>query len=409
MTDPKQISTLDYTYNLPKERIASFPLEERDSSKLLIAENGSLSDDVFHNITNYLPEDSLIVFNNTRVVQARLEFFKQSGARIEIFCLDPCGDVNDVQVALMENSSAKWNCLVGNAKKWKNNEELVLQHADNDFVLKAGLIGKQEETRQVQFSWMPKEKSFAEMLELFGKTPLPPYIERKAVEQDKSRYQTIFADKNGSVAAPTAGLHFSDKVLENLNKKKISRANLTLHVGAGTFKPVSAKVIKDHSMHAEQIVVEKKALEQLKYYCNKNIISVGTTSLRTLETLYWWGVKIHNGLYPEDHYFNLDQWFPYENNLKLISTKLAIDELLSYMERSKLEFIRGETELIIVPGYHFKLVDILITNFHQPGSTLLLLVAAFFGERWKEAYQYALDNEFRFLSYGDSCLFFKSR
>ncbi len=404
--DPKLISIDNYTYSLPNERIAIFPLPERDTSKLLIAANDSISDDVFKKIPSYLPGESLVVFNDTRVVQARLIFYKKTGAKIEIFCLDPLDDSRDIQISLAKSSPVRWNCLVGNAKKWKN-EVLQIEDKNKAFVLNASVIGKTEEIKQIEFSWEPKSMSFAEVLDMAGKTPLPPYIDREVIDNDKSRYQTIYANNSGSVAAPTAGLHFSDNVMQKLKEKEIETAKLTLHVGAGTFKPVSSGQIGNHSMHAEQILVSKDTLLQLKKYLDKKIISVGTTSVRTLETLYWWGVKLLKSEQPDNHFFDLQQWYPYEKHDNLPIAESAIDALLDYMDINNHNTIRGKTELIIVPGYDFKITDILITNFHQPGSTLLLLVAAFLGEKWKEAYKYAIDNDFRFLSYGDSCLFFK--
>ncbi|MBS4013629.1 MAG: S-adenosylmethionine:tRNA ribosyltransferase-isomerase [Bacteroidetes bacterium] len=406
MTEYKNISIDDFNYELPEGFIASHPLPERDSSKLLVCKNGAISEDVFNQIHKYLPEDSLLVFNDTKVVQARIEFYKNTGARLEVFCLQPA-EGKDVQVSLSKCSPVKWKCLVGNAKKWKDGF-LEIKSINENIVLRARQVGTEEDARIIEFSWEPASMSFAEILDHIGKTPLPPYIDRNPVEEDKSRYQTIYASKEGSVAAPTAGLHFTSNVLSDLHKKNIQIANLTLHVGAGTFKPVSAKSIGDHSMHSEEIYIDLNTLLKLKQYSGKTIICVGTTSVRTLESLYWWGVKLIEEYIPDNHFFELSQWFPYKYVLNSIDFRDALDALIDYLQKNNLSYIKGKTELIIVPGYEYKTTKILITNFHQPKSTLLLLVAAFVGNVWKEAYQYAVNNKFRFLSYGDSCLFFKS-
>ena len=406
--NPKNISIANYTYDLPDGYIAEHPLPERDRSRLLVASDGKISEDVFLNIDKHLPSDSLLVYNDTRVVQARLIFFKTTGARIEIFCIDPAGDGKDIQVALGQTGSVEWNCMVGNAKKWKG-AELIMQGVNNSFLLKALLVGTTGEYRQIKFSWEPAYLSFAEILEMAGKTPLPPYITREPEEEDKGRYQTIYAANKGSVAAPTAGLHFTDNVFQKLKGKKIDNVRLTLHVGAGTFKPVSSNTIGEHNMHAEEIVVSEGALQKLKSSAGKNIVSVGTTSLRTLETIYWWGVKLLNNELPTDGFFKLSQWYPYEFEKPLPSLIESIDALLNYLKEMRLGSLRGNTELIIVPSYKFKTAKMLITNFHQSQSTLLLLVAAFLGDDWKKAYDYAIDEKFRFLSYGDSCLFFRKK
>jgi S-adenosylmethionine:tRNA ribosyltransferase-isomerase len=405
MKDPRNISIEDYNYELPDSYIASHPVTERDSSRLLITKNGQISEDVFRNISDYLPENSLLVFNDTRVVQARLEFFKESGARIELFCLEPAQEEKDIQIALSKNSPVRWKCFVGNAKRWKNGL-LKINNSEFGFELSAEVVRVDDDVRIIEFSWEPAGKSFSEILEIIGKTPLPPYIERKPVAEDKNRYQTIYAHHDGSVAAPTAGLHFSEAVFEKMMNKNIDIAKVTLHVGAGTFKPVSSENIGDHFMHAEKIVVSTDTLLKLKQNAKKIIISVGTTSARTLETIYWWGVKLKCGFLPKDGFFELNQWFPYEFDNNEISLEDSIDALLDYIKINNVNNIKGQTELIIVPSYKYRLVDILITNFHQPRSTLLLLVAAFIGGDWLKAYKFAIDRKFRFLSYGDSCLFF---
>lgn len=337
-------------------------------------------------------------------MQARLEFFKETGARIEIFCLQSLGPVTDVQLALMQGSPVRWQCLVGNAKKWKSGQ-LLLEDQVSGLKLSASQLERDGEEFTVEFAWQPAKLSFGQVLEQAGKTPLPPYITRKAEEGDKKTYQTVYAKDNGSVAAPTAGLHFTPEVFENLRHKGIEQHFVTLHVGAGTFKPVSAQTIGMHQMHSEQIMVDLSLLKVLAQ--NKGqIVSVGTTSMRTLESLYWLGVKMLGGYKPQNNYAIVDQWEPYtqNNNTPLADSLQAI---IDYLQTNQMQSLRGETALIIVPGYEFRLVDALITNFHQPRSTLLMLVAAFAGPGWQKGYEYALENDFRFLSYGDSCLFFR--
>lgn len=395
----------DFTYELPTERIAVFPLEQRDHSKLLVAAKEGVFESRFREIHNFLAPESIIILNNTRVVQARLEFFKETGARIEIFCLQSVGPVTDVQLALLQGSPVIWQCLVGNAKKWKTGV-LSLHDPSSGLKLTARQLARNDEEFEIEFAWEPAHLSFGEVLEQAGKTPLPPYITRKAEEGDKKTYQTVYAKDDGSVAAPTAGLHFTAGVFENLRKKGIEQRFVTLHVGAGTFKPVSAQTIGQHQMHSEQIMVDLSLLKELAQ--NKGqVVSVGTTSMRTLESLYWLGVKMLGGYQPENGYAIINQWEPYtqSNDTSLTDSLQAI---IHYLEKRQMFSLRGETSLIIVPGYEFKLVDALITNFHQPRSTLLMLVAAFAGPVWEKAYDFALKNDFRFLSYGDSCLFFRN-
>lgn len=401
----KDISVSQYTYELPNERIAKYPLEKRDASKLLIYKHGNIQHDTFRNIPDSLPPDALMVFNNTRVVQARIIFRKPSGAFIEVFCLEPAGIITDVQLAFMERNNTSWFCLLGNAKKWKGgflelkiNEEVSL-FAEKGEAINDGYL--------VHFSW-EGDLSFAEVLEMIGRTPLPPYIDRLAEEADKTRYQTVYAQHSGSVAAPTAGLHFTPSVLDAIRNKGIQTLELTLHVGAGTFKPVSAPSIGMHHMHHEQIVISRDTLSGLLASQERKIVSVGTTSLRTLESIYWLGVKVRKGYTFDEFGFNLGQWESYEELAgEEVSAHESLSALLNYMDRTGLDILKGETSMIIVPGYKMRMADILVTNFHQPGSTLLLLVAAFCGDSWKDIYQYALENDFRFLSYGDSCLFFR--
>lgn len=403
-----RISIEDYTYNLPAERIASYPLSKRDESALLFYRNGNTVKKSFSDIADLLPGDSLMVFNNTKVVQARLLFQKETGANIEIFCLEPAGKIKDIQLAFQERKHSSWFCLVGNAKKWKQGSLSIKTIMGLE--LKATKGERLKDGYVIHFEWDDESLSFAEILEDAGKTPLPPYIGRNAEESDKQRYQTIFARHSGSVAAPTAGLHFTDKVLKDISRKNIETTHVTLHVGAGTFKPVSSQSMKDHEMHNEQIMISRHTIQLLKKHCEGDIISVGTTSLRTLESIFWLGKKLRQGYTFGDEGFSINQWEPYENpDNNLPEPAEAIGEVIDYMDKSGIDNIHGETSLIILPGYDVKMASILVTNFHQPRSTLLLLVAAFVGDDWKKIYNFALTNDFRFLSYGDSCLLFKTK
>jgi len=389
----------DYNYDLPKERIAQFPLEKRDHSKLLIHNHGTLEQDYFYNIKNYLPLHSLLIFNDTKVVHARLLFKKETGSVIEIFCLKPLdGEINQ---SFQQKENCNWKCLVGNNKRWKSGKLEISNGEINLFAEKVSQIG---EEFIINFSWQPPDYSFSDILENFGKIPLPPYINRHPDVIDNIRYQTIFAKNEGSVAAPTAGLHFTEGILKELADSGIKKQQLTLHVGAGTFMPVSAKSIADHSMHEEHFSISKQFLEELlkQVKDRKPVIPVGTTSLRTLESIYWLGVK--RILKKKDNFF-LDQWEMYELNENNISVEESLTSLLEHFQFSNNLIFNGSTRMMIVPGYVIKLANGIITNFHQPRSTLLLLIAALIGEEWKEVYKYALQNDFRFLSYGDCCLF----
>ena len=408
MEEFTRISIEDYTYDLPAERIASYPLDKRDESALLYYRKGKTEKKTFPDISDLLPRDSLIVFNNTKVVQARLLFQKETGARIEIFCLEPAGKIKDIQLAFQEKKRSSWFCLVGNAKKWKQGN--ISLKTIKGIELTATKGERLKDGYVIHFQWDNQALSFAEILEDAGKTPLPPYISRHAEESDKQRYQTIFARHCGSVAAPTAGLHFTDNVLKDIREKNIETTHVTLHVGAGTFKPVSSQSMKDHEMHNEQIMISRHTIQLLRKYCDGDIISVGTTSLRTLESIYWLGVKLMQGYTFGDEGFSINQWEPYENqDNNLPEPAEAISKVLDYMDKTGIDDIHGETSLIILPGYDVKMATILVTNFHQPRSTLLLLVAAFVGNDWKKIYNFALANDFRFLSYGDSCLLFKTK
>ena len=401
----QNISIEDYNYPLPDERVAKYPLSERDASKLLVLKNDELQSSLFKNISDFLPNDTLLIFNETKVVRARLQFTKESGAAIEIFCLEP---INDYQLAFSSASPSRWKCLVGNSRRWK--EGTVLSQRVNettsrqDINLCAKRIEKNDNYSIVEFSWEPANLSFAEVLEAAGEIPLPPYLHREAEESDRERYQTVFAKHEGSVAAPTAGLHFTNELIDSLKERGISFEEVTLHVGAGTFRPVSSEKIGDHEMHSETIVVKKSCIENLIKNCDKTIIPVGTTSMRTIESLYWIGLMlIEEGL--EERKLHLDQWFPYKERETLPSAKESLSTILRYLEQHDMNELHASTALMIAPSCKINVAKALITNFHQPKSTLLLLVSALIGDKWKKAYQYALDNDFRFLSYGDSCLF----
>ena len=409
----QNISIEDYNYPLPDERIAKYPLGERDASKLLVLKNGELTSSHFKNINDFLPKDSLLIFNETKVVRARLQFTKESGAAIEIFCLEPITGNGDYQLAFSSSSPSEWRCLVGNSRRWKNDKlslEVEVNKAtrqqDNKIqaTLYAERLEKNDNYSVVRFSWEPAELSFAEILEAAGEIPLPPYLHREAEASDRERYQTVFAKHEGSVAAPTAGLHFTNELIDKLKNDGIAFEEVTLHVGAGTFRPVSSETIGEHEMHSETIVVRKSCIENLIKNCNKTIIPVGTTSMRTIESLYWIGLMlIEEGL--EERNLHLNQWFPYKERESLPSAEESLSAILKYMEMHNLEVFHASTALMIAPSCKINIAKALITNFHQPKSTLLLLVSALIGNKWKEAYQYALDNDFRFLSYGDSCLF----
>ncbi len=393
------INISDYNYPLPDERIARFPLEKRDQSKLLVVSDDNISADHFSRIAEHIPDGSLLIFNDTRVIRARLVFFKPEGARIEVFCLQPEG-------AYGQTNQATWKCFIGNAKKWKSGElKMEISSPRGMITLLAERGQAIGDAHIVHFKWDIPALPFEQVLEFAGKVPLPPYLNREPVESDAERYQTIYARFNGSVAAPTAGLHFTPEVLKSLETKGGSFDYLTLHVGAGTFKPVSVADAREHQMHEEEVIVEKSFLLRLLQNLHGDIIPVGTTSMRSLESLYWLGVKIINGQEPSGQ-FIIHQWEPYESEVKIPASE-SLQVIIDYLSRNNLNSIHGYTGIMIVPGYRFRICNVLVTNFHQPQSTLLLLVAAFIGESWKKAYQFALENDFRFLSYGDSCLFFR--
>ncbi len=402
---PKNLSIADFTYDLPEDRIAKYPLAERDASKLLIYQDGDITEDQYRQLPSHLPANSLLVFNNTKVVEARLLFQKASGGVIEIFCLEPHEQYADITTAMQQKGKVWWHCLVGGASKWKSGQLLEKNISDN-IRLEAKCMDKKTGSFLIEISWSDQSMSFAELLHLAGAIPLPPYIKRAADETDKNRYQTIYAIQDGSVAAPTAGLHFTPAVLKELEQKNIPTAFVTLHVGAGTFKPVKSDQMADHEMHAEWIDVDRHFIANLKDQLDKNIIAVGTTSLRTLESLYWLGLKCmhpgNNETVPET--VSISQWDPYDLQSEQLPASVALGQLLAWMEKNKLEKLITKTQILIAPGYTFRIVKGLITNFHQPQSTLLLLVAALVGNNWKKIYRHALQNNYRFLSYGDGSL-----
>ena len=403
--NPKNISVNDYDYHLPDERIALHPLPERDGSKLLVYKNGVIEQTVFSAIDKYLPTNSLLVFNNSKVINARIKFTKTTGAVIEIFCLEPYGDINDYSSIMAATNTVKWKCFVGGAAKWK--DEILQKEIDvagNKVILSAKKIAKLTEAFVIELFW-EGNFCFAEIIEAAGKVPLPPYIKRNTDGEDSSRYQTIFAAHDGSVAAPTAGLHFSTTIFEKLALKNIEKAFVTLHVGAGTFKPVKGETMQEHEMHAEYIDVDIETIEKLKSNIG-NITAVGTTSMRTLESLYWMGIKVHQNstiTNPE-----ILQWDVYEGDLanSKYSTLEALNFLTEWMNTHNKKSLFTRTQILIAPGYSFRVVNMLVTNFHQPRSTLLLLVAAAIGDDWQKMYDHALKNDFRFLSYGDGNLLF---
>ena len=393
----KHIPIADYVYPLPDERIARYPLAERDQSKLLALTPDGIAEHRFYELPQLLPAGSLLVFNDTKVIHARLLFRKETGATIEIFCLEP--HQMAVSEAFEQRERCSWMCFIGNNKKWK---EGTLSRDCGSFVLTATRRQAVGNAWVVDFSWTGGA-SFAEVIESAGVIPLPPYLGREAEESDATRYQTVYAHYEGSVAAPTAGLHFTDKVIEQLHNKNIDTEYLTLHVGAGTFKRVSSEQIGDHEMHVEKIHVTADNLKHIIAHRDTARVAVGTTSVRTLESLYWFGVKLKQN--PDIEAMHISQWDPYTLDDCGMDYVEAYGNILAWMERNGEDDLHGETQLMIAPGYRYRTITGMVTNFHQPKSTLLLLVSAFIGERWKEAYRYALDHGFRFLSYGDSCLF----
>jgi S-adenosylmethionine:tRNA ribosyltransferase-isomerase len=401
----RNISIEDFNYNLPDARIAKYPLSERDQSKLLLWKNGSISDHAFTQLPDLLPGKCKLVFNNTKVIRARLHFLKETGARIEIFVLDP-EQPADYVLNFQQTEKCTWKCIVGNLKKWKHGTlTLPVKINGVEIKLKAENTGEAGNGRIIEFSWDKPAFTFSEVLEAAGNIPIPPYLHRESEEIDLSRYQTVFSKIKGSVAAPTAGLHFTDRVLKNLAVKGITSSELTLHVGAGTFQPVKSQTIDGHEMHTEHFLVSKSFIEDLLQHKN-SVIAVGTTSIRTLESLYVLGLKIIENPKINPQQLLIGQWESYWYE-KRTSRQHALEAILQYMDNLGMEQLSAATQIIIVPGYDFRIVDGMITNFHQPQSTLLLLISAFLGNDWKKVYEHALSNNYRFLSYGDSNLYLK--
>ena len=408
--NPRHIHISDYNYPLPDERIAKFPLAQRDHSKLLVFENGDISEDIFYNITGHLPKGALMVFNNTKVIQARMHFRKETGALIEVFLLEPA-EPADYELMFQTNGKCAWHCLVGNLKKWKEGQLSRSFDVNGKTVtLSVERLHEERTSHWVEFRWDNPDVSFAEILDAAGELPIPPYLNRDTQESDKTTYQTVYSKIKGSVAAPTAGLHFTDKVLADIDAHGIDREELTLHVGAGTFKPVKSEEIEGHEMHTEYICVNKKTIDKLIAHGGK-AIAVGTTSVRTLESLYYMGVKLHDNPNLTEEQLHVGQWEPYDYAKRLategtapLDTIDALRDISDYLDRNSRKALHSSTQIIIAPGFEYHIVDILVTNFHQPQSTLLLLVSAFVKGEWRRIYDYALAHDFRFLSYGDSCL-----
>ena len=396
----------EYDYPLPSEKIAEFPLAERDESRLLVYNNGNIHDHLFKDLDQLIPENSLLILNDTRVIQARLFFQKPTGGIIELFLLEPHNE--PIETSLLRKNNAKWNCLIGGASKWKAGQILSkeINIHGSAVTSSAKYVSKEDDHFVVELTWN-NSFSFSEIIQQAGSVPLPPYIKRESLESDKTRYQTIFSKYEGSVAAPTAALHFTDAVFNRLKKKKIDIGYITLHVGAGTFKPVKTSSVAEHQMHEEPFTIKKNLLKTLLNA--KTVVLVGTTTLRTLESIYWLGIKLMEGSLHDD--WNLRQWEAYSlaDASHGKEFKTVFSEIINYMDDRELDELHCSTSLMIVPGYKFQIPDALITNFHQPKSTLLLLVSAITGNEWKKIYTHALENNYRFLSYGDSSLLWRKK
>ncbi len=403
--DPKHIRISEFNYPLPDERIAKFPLPVRDQSKLLLYRHGEVTEDIFTSLPDYLPANSLMIFNNTKVIQARLHFHKETGALIEVFCLEPI-QPNDYALNFQQTEHAAWLCMIGNLKKWKEGalkREITVKGKPLTLTAERGAC--HGTSHWVDFRWNNPEITFADILEVFGELPIPPYLNRETQESDKETYQTVYSKIKGSVAAPTAGLHFTPRVLDALREKGVALEELTLHVGAGTFKPVKSEEIEGHEMHTEYISVNRSTLEKLVAHEGK-AIAVGTTSVRTLESLYHIGVTLLHNPNATEEDLHVKQWQPYETALETAATPAvdALQAIIVYLDRHHMETLHSSTQIIIAPGYEYRIVKAMVTNFHQPQSTLLLLVSAFLHGDWRKIYDYALAHDFRFLSYGDSSL-----
>ena len=402
MKDTKHIKISEFNYPLPDERIAKFPLSVRDESKLLVYRQGKVSEDRFTSLPDYLESGEMMVFNNTKVIQARLHFRKETGALIEVFCLEPI-EPNDYVLSFQQTQKCSWLCMVGNLKKWKEGAlKREVEVKGRTITLTATRGECRGTSHWIDFEWNDNTLTFADVLEAVGELPIPPYLNRETQESDKQTYQTVYSKIKGSVAAPTAGLHFTERVLKALDDKGIDREELTLHVGAGTFKPVKSEEIEGHEMHTEYISVNRRTIEKLIAHGGKTI-AVGTTSVRTLESLYYIGILIHQNPEANQEELHVKQWMPYEPHPALTPVE-SLQGILAYLDRHGMEALHTSTQIIIAPGYEYKIVKKIVTNFHQPQSTLLLLVSAFVKGDWKKIYDYALSHDFRFLSYGDSSL-----
>lgn len=400
--ETRHIHIRDYDYPLPDGRIAKFPLAERDSSKLLVYDHGEIGEDTFCNLPDHLPSGALMVFNNTKVIQARIHFRKETGALIEVFLLEPAAPA-DYEQMFQATGRCSWYCLVGNLKKWKDGRlSRLFSVGGRDVCLTVERVGEKHTSQRIDFSWDAADVPFAEILDAIGELPIPPYLNRKTEESDKTTYQTVYSKVKGSVAAPTAGLHFTDRVLASIDARGIEREELTLHVGAGTFKPVKSDDIAGHEMHTEYICVHRRTIERLIAH-NGQAIAVGTTSVRTLESLYYMGLRLSRNPGLTEEQLHIGQWEPYDTVASLAPVE-ALRCLLGFLDSHGLSSLHTSTQIMIAPGYDYKIVKMLVTNFHQPQSTLLLLVSAFVNGDWRRIYDYALAHGFRFLSYGDSSL-----
>ena len=400
--DPRHIHISDYNYPLPDERIAKFPIAQRDHSKLLIYNKGEVSSDVFYNLPQYLPKGALMVFNNTKVIQARMHFRKETGALIEVFLLEPA-EPSDYELMFQTTGHCAWYCLVGNLKKWKEGSLRREIEINGQTVVVNATRGELHGTsHRIDFSW-GGDVSFAEIIDAMGELPIPPYLNRETQESDKTTYQTVYSKIKGSVAAPTAGLHFTPEVLADLDAHGIQREELTLHVGAGTFKPVKSEEIEGHEMHTEYVSVRRDTIQKLIDH-EGCAIAVGTTSVRTLESLYYMGLKVMRDPSLNEDQLHVAQWEPYTGDCPQCESVTALKALLAWMDARSLTVLHSSTQIIIAPGYDYHIVKMLVTSFHQPQSTLLLLVSAFVKGDWHKIYDYALSHDFRFLSYGDSSL-----
>lgn len=402
------ISISDYAYELPDDKIAKYPLAERDQSKLLVWKDGQIQDAQFRNLADYLPANSLLVFNNTKVIRARLHFLKETGAKIEIFCLDP-HEPADYQIAFQTTKSCVWKCMIGNQKKWKGEILRKIIRIDNtEIVLCAEQTDPENNKNLIRFSWNNPDFEFSRIIENAGSLPIPPYLNRETEQSDLERYQTVYSKIKGSVAAPTAGLHFTEKVFNHLKADGHELAELTLHVGAGTFQPVKSETISGHDMHSEHFYIRRDFLNQLLQHSGKKI-AVGTTSVRTLESIYWLGIQAIENPEIDIAELKVSQWEAYQEEENNIQYNEALNALIGLLDKHQTDLLSASTQIIIAPGYSFRMTDGMITNFHQPQSTLLLLISAYLGNEWRTIYEHALANNYRFLSYGDSNLYLKSK